>query len=115
MYCLLLAIFGMFSFSRTLYPNVCVHSLLKLPFVCSIFSSCPLLQNMVPYIPSFRGNVDRALELYDKAVQFSRTQLEMGQALVAREVISAQFQVCSEYGVSMKELASRAAMNTAMH
>lgn len=52
--------------------------------------------------------MDRALELYNTAVQFSRTQLEMGQVLVTREVISAQMRVCKEYGINMSELASRA-------
>ena len=58
-------------------------------------------------IVHIRGNADRALELYDKAIQYSRSQAEMGQALVAREVISAQNQVCLEYNINMKELTAR--------
>lgn len=52
--------------------------------------------------------MERALELYDKAVQYARSQVEMGQALLAREVIAAQSSVCQEYGISMRELTSRA-------
>lgn len=48
------------------------------------------------------------MELYDQAVQFSRSELEMGQALVAREVLTAQAVACKEYGINMKELTSKA-------
>lgn len=48
------------------------------------------------------------MELYEKATQFSRSRMEMGQSMVAKEVISAQIQVCREYGISMSELSSRA-------
>jgi hypothetical protein len=48
---------------------------------------CLVLFTRILAVP--RGHVERAVELYDQAVQFSRSELEMGQALVAREVLSA--------------------------
>lgn len=55
-----------------------------------------------------RGNVERAVELYEQAVQFSRSELEMSQALVAKEVLCAQSAACKEFGINMRELTSRA-------
>ena len=51
------------------------------------------------------------MELYNLAVQYARTQAELGQALMAKEIISAQETVCKEYGITLRELAARA-MNT---
>lgn len=48
------------------------------------------------------------MELYDRAIQFCRSQAEMGQVLMAKEVISAQLTACAEYGVTPQELAARA-------
>ena len=48
------------------------------------------------------------MELYDKAIRFSRSEIEMSQAYVSREVVNAQEQACKEYGISTMELASRA-------
>lgn len=49
------------------------------------------------------------MELYEKAVRFSRNQVEMTQAYVAQKVFSMQEKVCKEYGVSIQQLATRSA------
>ena len=54
-----------------------------------------------------RGNTAKAKELYDKAVQYSRNQVEMTQAYVAQKVFTAQDRVCKEYGVTINELTAR--------
>jgi len=54
-----------------------------------------------------RGNPQGALDLYNRACRFAKSQTELSQIMVAREVISAQQQVCQEYGVSFKDLMSR--------
>jgi len=47
------------------------------------------------------------MELYDKGIQFSRSMVEMSQAYVAKEIVSAQEKVCREYGISPNELATK--------
>ena len=47
------------------------------------------------------------MDLYDKGVQFSRSMVEMSQAYVAKEIVSAQEQACREYGISPSELANK--------
>ena len=37
--------------------------------------------------------------------------MEMGQAIMAKEVITAQLTACNEYGVTMQQLAARAMSN----
>ena len=49
------------------------------------------------------------MELYEKAVHYSRNQVEMTQAYVAQKVFSMQDKVCKEYGVSIQQLAARSA------
>ena len=45
---------------------------------------------MVILVLYFRGNKDKALELYDAAVNNSRSILEMQQGYLAREVFTTQ-------------------------
>lgn len=49
----------------------------------------------------------RATELYEKAVRYSRNQVEMTQAYVAQKVFTMQDRVCKEYGVSIEALTAR--------
>eukprot|EP00731_Ephydatia_muelleri_P034182 Em0049g29a len=51
-----------------------------------------------------RGNSIRAMELYDRAIKFSRTKAEMAQACIAKELISAQERARIEFGISAQEL-----------
>ena len=53
------------------------------------------------------------MELYDKAVKYSRNQVEMTQAYVAQKVFSMQDRVCKEYGVSINEIGTRSVPLTA--
>ena len=55
-----------------------------------------------------RGNNVRAMELYNSAITFARSETEMAQAYISREVVTAQNQACSEYNISPADLASRA-------
>ena len=48
------------------------------------------------------------MEMYGNAIAYSRSEAEMAQAYVSREVVTAQNQACREYGVTQLELASRA-------
>ncbi len=48
------------------------------------------------------------MDMYDKAISYSRSEAEMSQAYISREVVTAQNQACKEYGVTQSELASRA-------
>lgn len=54
-----------------------------------------------------RGNIEKAVDLYDKAVRYSRNQVEMTQAYVAQKVFSMQDRVCKEYGVSINQIGAR--------
>ena len=44
-----------------------------------------------------RNNPDRAMELAEKGIQFSRSRVEMAQAYVVREKIKSQQQAFSKY------------------
>ena len=61
---------------------------------------------MKPIAPR-RGNTDRAMELYENGIQYSRSHLEMSQAYIAREVVISQEKVCKEYGISLNDIAAR--------
>lgn len=82
----------------------------------AVDNSCTQAYDTLASIEMQRANIDHALELYDQAVQFSRTEMEVGQALVAREVLTAQAAVCKEYGISddltSRLLDSNAALST---
>jgi len=51
-----------------------------------------------------RGNIDRALELYDKAIAFARTDLEMAHLFSLYEAASAQREVAREFNVPLSTL-----------
>ena len=44
------------------------------------------------------------MELYDKAIQFSRTKAEMAQVCIAKELVSAQEKARIEFGISAQEM-----------
>jgi import receptor subunit TOM70 len=69
--------------------------------------SCVQAYDTIASIELQRGNTAKAKELYDKAVQYSRNQVEMTQAYVAQKVFTAQDRVCKEYGVTINELTAR--------
>ncbi len=89
---------------------------------CSIVLIDPTIQSCVYVInhvmrtrgahdimwPHFcRGNKDRALELYEKGIQYSRTKAEMAQAYIACEIVTSQEAACQEYGITTSDLAAR--------
>ena len=51
--------------------------------------------------------MDRAIELYSKAMQNSRSFVELSQTITSREVVVAQNKACKEYGISAADLVSR--------
>lgn len=53
---------------------------------------------------SFRGNIDRALELYKKAIDFARTDLEMAHLFSLYEAAAAQKEVAKEFNVPLANL-----------
>jgi import receptor subunit TOM70 len=71
--------------------------------------SCVQAYDTIASIEMQRGHTARAMELYEKAVHYSRNQVEMTQAYVAQKVFSMQDKVCKEYGVSIQQLAARSA------
>ena len=56
--------------------------------------------------------MERAIELYTKAMQNSRSIVELNQIITSREVVEAQNRACQEYGISMKDIASSRSMPT---
>ena len=51
--------------------------------------------------------MERAIELYTKAMQNSRSIVELSQTIISKEVVEAQNRACQEYGISVKDLTSR--------
>lgn len=51
-----------------------------------------------------RGNIDRALELYEKAIAFARTDLEMAHLFSLYEAAAAQKDVAKEFNVPLASL-----------
>lgn len=52
----------------------------------------------------YRGNIDRALELYEKAVSYARTDLEMAHLFSLYEAAAAQKEVAKELNVPLQNL-----------
>ena len=71
--------------------------------ICTYALSIPHTQ---PVAYTHRGNVARSLELYEKAIQFSRNPFEMSQAYLAEKISAIQAQVCDEYGIKISTLSS---------
>merc|ERR1712233_203633 len=48
-----------------------------------------------------RGNLKRAIELFDKAIPLANTELEMGHLFGLRDAAQAQITVSSKFGISL--------------
>ena len=70
----------------------------------SVDRSCVQAYDTMASLELQRGNSARAMELYDKAIQFSRTKAEMAQVCIAKELVSAQEKARIEFGISAQEM-----------
>ena len=51
-----------------------------------------------------RMNVDRAMELYEKACELTHSRLELSQCIAAYEMAKMQVKVCADLGVKLEDV-----------
>ena len=58
--------------------------------------------------PPCRLNVDRAMELYEKACQLILSKIELAQCVASYELAKAQVKVCEELGLKLEDVMKQA-------